>query len=113
MIPINISYTEEVVSRDTNWGYNEFRVYYGEMLKFGKLGEDEEYKSEGYHSKQVYDWEILELFFRHHNLVPNFPKTDRNYDLTLEEQKIAEVNNMNLESIFTSISMCITKKGLF
>ena len=72
MIPITVSYTEDTVSRDTNWGYNEFGVDFlsGKMWKFGKL--DGEYKSEGDHSKHVYDWEILELFFDSHNLLPYF-----------------------------------------
>ena len=107
-------------SSDPNWEFHEFEIEWYKPDPNGgwdllpvpdneKIVKLNEHKSVGKHSKQVYDWEILELFFRHHNLVPNFPKTDRNYDLTLEEQKIAEVNNMNLESIFTSISMCITK----
>ena len=84
MIPITVSYTEDTVSRDTNWGYNEFGVDWrsGEMWKFGKL--DEEYKSEGDHSKQVYDWEILERFFDSHNLLPNF-------NATYESEQIKEV----------------------
>ena len=97
-------------SSDPNWEFHEFEIEWYKPDPNGgwdllpvpdneKIVKLNEHKSVGKHSKQVYDWEILEIFFRHHNLVPNFPKTDRNYDLTLEEQKIAEVNNMNLESI--------------
>ena len=101
-------------SSDPNWEFHEFEIEWYKPDPNGgwdllpmpdneKIVKLNEHKSLGEHSKQAYDWEILELFFRHHNLVPNFPDTDRNYDLTLEEQKIAEVNKMNLESLFTSI----------
>ena len=56
------------------------------MIKFGK--NDDEYKSEGKHSKQVYDWEILELFFLHHNMDPNF--TFDPFDYFRDEEEIME-----------------------
>ena len=60
----------------------------GEMIKYGK--KDNEYKSEGEHSMQVYDWEILELFFLHHNLDPNF--ISDTFDLYRhEEDSVKEV----------------------
>ena len=61
---MTVSYTTiQWGSADPNWGSDEFLYE-----EYGK----NEYKSEEEHSKQVYDWEILELFFLHHNLDPNF-----------------------------------------
>ena len=89
MIPVTVSYTTiQWGSADPNWGSDEFLYE-----EYGK--NDDEYKSEGEHSKQVYDWEILELFFLHHNLDPNFY-------LTYEEDKVRQVK-INLKSLFTSI----------
>ena len=58
-------------------------------------GMDIEHRSEGDYSKQALDEEILELFFLHHNLDPNFY-------LTYEEDKVRQVR-INLKSLFTSL----------
>ena len=63
----------------------------GEMIKYGK--KDNEYKSEGEHSMQVYDWEILELFFLHHNLDPNFICNPNNPYYWYEEDLAKEVKS--------------------
>ena len=89
MIPVRVSFTTiQWGSADPNWGSDEFLYE-----EYGK--NDDEYKSEGEHSKQVYDMEILELLFLHHNLDPNFY-------LTYEEDKVRQVK-INLKSLFTSI----------
>ena len=74
---MKVAYTHRG-SYDPNWEWQEF-AYYGwdrQMIKFGK--NDDEYKSKGEHSMQVYDWEILELFFATHNLDPIFPRYPEN-----------------------------------
>ena len=48
-------------------------------------GMDIEHRSEGDYSKQAVDEEILELFFRHHNLAPNYRLSND------EEQRAKEV----------------------
>ena len=78
MTQVSLSHTDDR-SLDPNWGYNEF-WYNDKMIKYGK--NDEEYKSVGEHSKKVYDWEILELFFIRHNMTPNF------YSNAYEFQKV-------------------------
>ena len=89
MIPVTVSSVNKV-SRDPNWGLEEF-WYDGwddELIKYGK--NDEEYKSMGEHSKKVYDWEILELFFTHtHNLDPIF----KDQPVLEEEELVNEVKN--------------------
>ena len=72
------------LSRDPNWGLDEFQLNY-EMVKFN------EHKSEGKHSKKVYDWEILELFFLHHNLDPIFDFYRQNIE---EDELVEEVKYM-------------------
>ena len=86
MTQVSLSHTDDR-SLDPNWGYNEFLYdkWDGEMRKYGK--KNDEYKAEGEHSKKVYDWEILDLFFRLHNLNPYF-----SYDM----YKLAKVK-MNLK----------------
>ena len=74
MIPVTVSSNKDQAN-DPNWAFNEFMVQTdgsNEIIKF------DEHKSKGDHSKLVYDWEILELFFRHHNLNPNY--YDNKYD---------------------------------
>ena len=99
MIPVTVSFKEKI-SVDKNWELSEFSVErlpavwngmyhisdgYDGMTKYGK--NDEEYKSKGKHSKQVYDWEILEQFFLHHNLVPKFYPYKYQYVAIYDEVK--------------------------
>ena len=99
MIPVRVVKIDGG-SSDPNWELHEFEINDGynpvpvpDNEKIVKLNE---HKSLGQHSKQVYDWEILELFFRHQNLAPNFPEPMRNYKLSRVEQKISMVSNLSL-----------------
>ena len=79
MTPVTVAYTSKDFY-DPNWEWQEFAYNYwdSKMIKFGK--NDVEYKSKGDHSMQVYDWEILELFFAAHKLVPIFPRFPEDVD---------------------------------
>ena len=61
MIPVTVAYTSKDEGYDPNWEWQEFAysLLYGKMIKWN------DHKSKGDHSMQVYDWEILELFFTH------------------------------------------------
>ena len=98
MIPVTVSYTTiQWGSADPNWGSDEFLYE-----EYGK----NEYKSEEEHSKQVYDWEILQLFFLHHNLDPNFY-------LTYEEDKVRQVKiNRYLDTNLCALSKDLTNSML-
>ena len=73
MLPLRVVQLPMVVNYDTNWGLQEFQIIRNKSVPDNeKMVKFNEHKSEGQHSKQVYDWEILELFFLHHNLDPRF-----------------------------------------
>ena len=106
MIPLGVVHIEGG-SIDPNWELDEFGIEKYKPDPNGgwdllpvpdneKIVKLNEHKSLGQHSKQVYDWEILELFFRHQNLAPNFPEPMRNYKLSRVEQKISMVSNLSL-----------------
>ena len=81
MIPVTVTYTDKV-SRDPNWGLDDFQ-FNDEMIKFN------EHKSEREHSKKVYDWEILDLFFLHHNFDPNY---NNPFHIQSEDYLVKKVN---------------------
>ena len=103
MIPLRVVQIDGG-SSDPNWELDEFGIKWYKPDPNGgwdllpvpdneKIIKLKEHKSVGEHSKQVYDWEILELFFCHHNLAPHFPESMHNQKLSHVEQKISMVSN--------------------
>ena len=94
MIPLRVVHIEGG-SIDPNWELDEFRMkwFNADYERINEIVKLNEHKSVGEHSKQVYDWEILELFFCHHNLAPHFPESMHNQKLSHVEQKISMVSN--------------------
>ena len=120
MIPLRVVQIDGG-SSDPNWELDEFGIKWYKPDPNGgwdllpvpdneKIIKLKEHKSVGEHSKQVYDWEILELFFRHHNLAPNFPHTERNWDYqTRTEQTFSEVKNKFRINFYINIDVCNKK----
>ena len=91
MIPVTVAYTSKPPwdeGYDPNWEWQEFAYnWWGFDRKMIKWND---HKSKGDHSMQVYDWEILELFFTHtHNLDPIF----KDQPVLEEEELVNEVKN--------------------